>query len=186
MKKQYLERTPFGQEQRLNLGFGPSCPACGVERGLPHEYGCPAEECPRCGNPVVDCHCECLAPWEELCIVKAIEATFSSLDDAHAAGAGVGNRRADAMSYVDKAAVLYFTENAPPEIKAEINRGFVALFPGLQPCGTNERGERMYSSVDIAKALEVDHDEITETIRNLVAEDVLDSLPRDPQSTRMH
>lgn len=29
----------------------------------------------------------------------------------------------------------------------------------------------MYSSVDIAKALEIDHDEIIETIRNLDTED---------------
>lgn len=186
MKEQYVERITFGKEQCLNLGFGPSCPACGVERGLPHEYGRPAEECPRCGTPVIDCHCECLAPWDEFRITKAIEATFSSLDDAYAAGAGAGNRKADAMSYTDKAAVLYVIENVPPEMKTEINRGFAALFPGLHPCGTNEQGERMYSSVDIAKALEVDHDEITETISNLVAEDVLDSLPREPQGTRVH
>ncbi len=186
MKEQYLERITLGKEQRLNLGFGPACPACGVERGLPHVYGCPAEECPRCGTPVVDCHCECLAPWDELRIVKAIEATFSCLDDAFAAGAGAGNRKADAMSYMDKAAVLYVIENVPPETKAEINRGFAALFPELQPCGTNARGERMYSSVDVAKALEVDHDEIIETIENLNAEDVLHSLPHDPQGARMH
>ena len=171
MEKQYFERIPFGKERRLNLGFGATCPICNAERGRLHECGCQGEECPKCGNPVVNCCCECLSPSEEFGLVKAIEASFSSLDEASMACSGAKNRRADAMSPTDKAAFLYFTNNASPEFRAEIKRGFDKIFPGLKPCSVNERGERMYSSVDIAKALETDHDEIIETIRNLDTED---------------
>jgi len=173
MEKQYLERIPFGKERRLNLGFGANCPICNAGRGRLHECGCQGEECPQCGNPLVNCCCECLAPWDKFPIVQAIEASFSNIDESLAAGAGVGNRRADAMSPTDKAAVLYFTNNAPPEVRKEINRGFVSLFPGLNPCGVNELGERLYSSFDIAEVLGIDHKEVVKTIRKLETEDYL-------------
>lgn len=171
MEKQYFERIPFGKEQRLNLGFGATFPVCNVRRGKFHEYGCQGEECPQCGNPLVNCCCECLSPSEEFGHVKAIEASFSSLDEASTACSWADNREADGMSPNEKAAFLYFTNHAPPEFRAEIRRGFDKIFPGLKPCGVNEQGERVYSSVDIAKALEIDHDEIIESIRNLETED---------------
>ena len=86
---------------------------------------------------------------------------------------GAKNRRADAMSPTDKAAFLYFTNNASPQFRAEIRRGFDKIFPGLKPCGVNELGERLYSSFDIAEVLGIDHKEVVKTIRKLETEDYL-------------
>jgi len=181
----HLARVPFGQERRLNLGFDKSCPVCGIQRGLVHEYGCLAEECPKCGSPVVGCACECLAPWEEFKIVRALEGTFCCLDDAFQAGAGAGNRKTEAMSPTDKAAVMYVTKNVSPEMRAEINKGFDALFPTLKPCGENKQGERMYLSDDIADALGMDRSEVKEFCAN-IEEEAMQSEPVHPHDGAGH
>ncbi|MBV5327410.1 MAG: hypothetical protein JZU65_07205 [Chlorobium sp.] len=168
--KEYFSRIPFGQEQRLNLGFGDTCPLCDVQRGIQHEDGCPAEECPKCRRPVVGCFCECLEPWEELRIIKGIELQFTCLEDSRNAGAGAGNRKNETLTPTDKAALLYFMKNSSPETRAELDAGFNEIFPGLSPCGTNASGEEIYSSNDLAAALDMDKGEVNEMCRALVGD----------------
>jgi hypothetical protein len=180
--KTYYERTPFGQEQRLNLGFGATCPVCNVQRGVHHKYGCQGEECPKCHGPIPDCSCEAISATEELLIIKAIENSFSSQEEAIRAGAGADNRKADSMTPTDKAVIMYFLSNCAPEMKAEIDKKFRSLFPGLEPCGTNEKGGRVFAVKDVAKALNIDESELIELAQTLEAEDDPDP-PVGPKST---
>jgi len=169
--KEYYARLPFGTEQRLNLGFGSTCPACDVVRGSLHEFGCMAEECPECHRPVVSCYCECLQPKDEIRITMAIEKTFTSMEDAHRAGAGAGKRNAATLTPTDKAAIIYVTNNAPPELKKKFDQGFLKIFSDLKPCGTSREGKPVYSTADIAKALGEDVAEINETAAAMAEED---------------
>ena len=178
----YHERTPFGQEQRLNLGFGATCPVCDVQRGVTHEFGCQAEECPKCHGPILDCCCEAISATEELLIIKAIENSFNSQEEAIRAGAGADNRKAETMTPTDKAAIMYFLSNCAPEMKAEIDKIFLSLFPGLEPCGTNEKGGCVFAIKDVAQAFDIDESELIELAQTLEAEDNPDP-PVGPNST---
>jgi len=169
--KSYYARLPFGQEQRLNLGFGDTCPVCNVKRGQEHEYGCMAEECPLCHRPIVDCYCECLQPGDAMSITLAIEKTFTCMDDAYNAGAGAGKRNADTFTPTDKAAMAYVLKNVPPEVQKKFERGFFDLFPELKPSSISEKGERMYSANDIAEALGMDKDVVNEMAHAMRDED---------------
>lgn len=54
-----FERIPFGGERHREES---PCPECGVYYFELHEPGCPVEECPVCGGPLVSCGCAGGAP----------------------------------------------------------------------------------------------------------------------------
>lgn len=49
------EAIPYGSESIKR--DDDRCPDCGVERDGFHHPGCEVAECPRCGEPLVDCGC---------------------------------------------------------------------------------------------------------------------------------
>ena len=56
---EYL-RVPFGRERSLHpsvAAAGP-CRHCGTIQGKLHDPSCDYEECPKCGQPTMECECE--------------------------------------------------------------------------------------------------------------------------------
>jgi len=58
-------------------------------------------------------------------------------------------------------------------MRAEIDKGVRALFPDLEPCGTNERGGRLFAIRDVTKALETDEGELIKLAQALEAGKVI-------------
>ena len=78
--KNYCDRVPYGKEKRLNIGVI-MCPVCEVQPGQYHEYGCFAEERPQCHDVLLNCHCRCIYLHEGQLHIKAISASFCSLEE---------------------------------------------------------------------------------------------------------
>ena len=55
------ERIKAGDEKHsisADTADDATCPSCGVGMGQYHHWSCDVEECPFCGDPLVDCDCE--------------------------------------------------------------------------------------------------------------------------------
>lgn len=132
-KMEYYDRLLFGKEQRLILGLG-DCPACETKRGSLHEYGCVAEECPKCHRPIVACHCQCLEPEEGKHIVAGI---ILSMTEADVIRLGEGIKDMKTLSYTNEAVIKSTMEG----------------LLGLTPCGIGDDGFPTYDLHAVALQL---------------------------------
>lgn len=123
------ERVKYGSEKRLNLGFA-ICPLCAVQPGQDHEYGCFAEECPKCHCILLNCHCRSIDPYEGQLHIKAISESFESPEEV----------------------LEIFNRPIVSEVPSLLTAAaWVTIFDmmGLEPRGYDDLGDPLYSVEDI-------------------------------------
>lgn len=136
-----MERIPFGSEQKIEF-LAPSCPSCNAERGELHKYGCLLESCPQCGGRLLQCSCLALSLVDEFRLTRAVSTTLTKEDVLRMAE----KSEAMARTYLEKAGFTWICENAPPELKVEIER------KALEIIGGERRGDMV--RVPLEKAAE--------------------------------
>ena len=163
--RDYPARIVVGGERRPSSGE--SCGDCGSPQGLPHRYGCPAEECPRCGGLLVGCPCTALHPAEGERVIKALYDLFRSLEEALAVVAARGQSAAG-PSYLLHAAMNFLYEHLPEEARAELRQSFASSHPGLVPLLRDGEGRGYYTAEQLSQALAIPVAEVHERVGAMV------------------
>lgn len=120
-----MERIPFGREQKIEF-LASVCPSCNAERGEFHKYGCLLESCPQCGGRLPQCSCLALSRVHEFRLTRAVSTTLTKEDVFRIAE----KSEAMASTYQEKAGFSWICNNAPPEMKAEIEREALKIIGG--------------------------------------------------------
>ena len=144
-----MNRITFGNETRLRLGNGPSCPSCGTRRGSHHKPGCDAEECPSCENQALHCLCDVLPVEDQARIMVAVAATFQNFE---AAMAVVHKDPLNESLYV-RGAWMAVYRLATPEVRRMIDEGAARHFPDHRPDFYDDAGNSFMSTETMAKSL---------------------------------
>lgn len=159
---------PFGAEITLVQAGRQRCIHCQQPLGQFHVAGCGAEECPKCGRPLIGCDCACLAPHDGEKIIRGIYRQFSDLEGALAA---IGRDTSDvsAASYLNHAAMQFIFDHVPEAAREEITRVFHLRFPGLVPVLQDEQGRAYYTAEQLSAALDIPLSEVNERIDAMVS-----------------
>lgn len=102
-------------------GTSKICPSCKAQPGQYHEYGCPLEPCPQCGDQLMHCPCMVLSPAGSIRTTNTLVETMD-FDQVYfmmhmSEGTGLGELD---QSYLEKAAFTYFLRNSKPEMFMEV------------------------------------------------------------------
>jgi len=134
-----MNRISFGQEAKLEI-LQSNCPGCDVERGQYHEYGCPLESCPECGSRLLECSCQVLSIPDEFRLTRAVAETMTREQVLNMAEESKHLDR----TYEEKAGFMWITQNAPPELQAEMKT------MALDILGATKHGDMMHVPHDKA------------------------------------
>ncbi len=137
-----LSRVPFGKEERLEI-ITQYCPGCSARHGSYHNYGCPLESCPECGNRLLKCSCIALSIIDELNLTKAISKTLTRQQVLTMAE----NSKQLDKNYMEKGAFGWILDNMSPELKKEAEEMAIDIL------GASRQGDML--TVPLGKAAEV-------------------------------
>lgn len=129
-----------------------------------HVFGCTHEECPGCRQILIGCRCNCLSAVDSEKIIKALHDQFVGTADAVQVIMAPGAE----MGYLMHAAMQYLYENVPPEIQADLHRGFQESHPGLVPVLQDEAGHGYYTAQQLSVALQIPLADVHEKIDAMV------------------
>ncbi len=158
MKSQ--QRVPFGSEANLEI-INTTCPGCNINRGNYHAWGCPVERCPEFGGRLLKCSCMVLSLPDEFKLCTAIAKTLNS---DHVLKMTEGSKILN-QTYEERGAFSWIIENAPPQIKVEMNEKVKIIL------GAKKHGDHFHIPVNkAAEALGMSEEEAEPIMRDLEAD----------------